>query len=75
MLRVLLGVALIVAGIAQFLLRDRIARSRSAANREFFGGRFGGPRMTAFSSATGVVSAVVFVVVGVLVAVGVLASG
>jgi hypothetical protein len=71
-MRYLFGAVLIVVGVGQFLLRDRIARANAASNKVMYNGAFSGRTSTSAMKIGSVLAAVVFVVVGVLMLAGVI---
>lgn len=66
-MREVIGVAIIVVGAGQILLRERIARANAASNSILFKGRMSGPGWQRYSRSMSVVVGAVLVVVGVLV--------
>lgn len=65
-MRDVIGAVLIVVGIGQILLRERIARAGAASNNVMFGGRMTGAGWQRYNRGTSVVVGVVFVVIGIL---------
>ncbi|MFC6712430.1 hypothetical protein [Branchiibius cervicis] len=70
-MRYLVGAIVIVVGIGQILLRDRIARANAASNQAMWNGHGGGPKMRAYNRFMAWVVGLVFVVFGILMIAGV----
>lgn len=69
---VVFGVLLMVMGVAQIVLRRRTAKAAAASNRVMLNGRMSGPGFMAYSRTMAILVGSVFVVVGLLLAVGVI---
>ncbi len=63
---------MIVVGIAQILLRARMARANAASNREMFNGRFASSGWQSYNRTVAVLVGAVFIVAGLLLLIGVL---
>lgn len=63
---------MIIVGIAQILLRSRMARANAASNKVMYNGRFSGSGWQAYNRTAAVVVGAIFVILGLLLLVGVL---
>ena len=71
-MRYVFGAIFIVAGIAQIVFRSRTARASAASNSVMFNGHLSGRGWIRYNSTMAAIIGTIFVVLGILLATGVL---